>query len=102
MGEIAEKYADRIIITEDNSRCEDFQKIAEQILEGIKKKEKATIIPKRSDAVKQAILSASNSDVVLISGKGEESYIIDKDGSHSYSEYASVMLALKEREECRL
>ncbi len=102
MGEIAEKYADRIIITEDNSRCEDFQKIAEQILEGIKKKEKATIIPKRSDAVKQAILSASNNDVVLISGKGEESYIIDKDGTHSYSEYSSVMLALKEREECRL
>ena len=73
MGEIAEKFADRVILTNDNPRTEDSNKIILDIQKGMKKNLEKVCI-KRSDAVKLAISNAKPGDVVLLAGKGHEAY----------------------------
>ncbi len=70
MGEIAERYADRVIITDDNPRTESPQHIVEQILLGMKTR--ATVIHERQRAIETAIANAQSGDIVLIAGKGHE------------------------------
>ena len=75
MGEISGKIADFTIITSDNPRTEDPQKIVEQIEEGIKKtKGKYTVIVDRIEAIKYAINMASKKDIIVLAGKGHEPY----------------------------
>ncbi len=75
MGEIAGRCADYTIITSDNPRTEDPEKIINQIEEGIKKtKANYECIVNRKDAIKKAIKMASNNDIVLLAGKGHEKY----------------------------
>ncbi|MBR3162242.1 MAG: UDP-N-acetylmuramoyl-L-alanyl-D-glutamate--2,6-diaminopimelate ligase [Bacilli bacterium] len=74
-GEVSGKYADLSIITADNPRYEDNNKIIEDILVGMKKtKGKYKIIPDRRDAIKYSITNAKIGDVILILGKGHEDY----------------------------
>ncbi len=76
MGYIAETLADRVIITDDNPRYEDNQQIATDILMGMHSKPK--VIHSRKDAIVYAIENAHSKDLVLIAGKGHETYqIID-------------------------
>ena len=74
-GKVAEEYADMIIITEDNSRNENFFDIANEISSGIKRKP-YTIIENRKEAIYFAMKNANDGDVVAIIGKGHEKYII--------------------------
>lgn len=75
MGEISGRIADYTIITSDNPRTEDPQKIVEQIEVGIKKtKGKYTIIVDRMEAIKKAIKIADKKDIVVLAGKGHEPY----------------------------
>ena len=75
MGEISGRIADYTIITTDNPRTEDAQKIAEQIEEGIKKtKGQYTIVLDRIEAIKKAIKMADKKDIILLVGKGHETY----------------------------
>ena len=75
MGEISGRIADYTIITSDNPRTEDPQKIVDQIEEGIKKtKGKYTVIVDRIEAIKEAIKMADKKDIILLAGKGHEPY----------------------------
>ena len=75
MGEISGKIADFTIITSDNPRTEDPQKIVDQIEEGIKKtKGKYISITDRTEAIKYAINMANKRDIILLAGKGHEPY----------------------------
>lgn len=76
MGAIAEAYADICIITSDNPRGEDPGKICEEILTGLKKKERPLVILDRFQAIERAIDIAAAGDIVLIAGKGHETYQI--------------------------
>ena len=75
MGEISGKIADFTIITSDNPRTEDPEKIVEQIENGIKKtKGKYVCIVDRIEAIKYAINMASKKDIIVLAGKGHEPY----------------------------
>ncbi len=74
MGSIAEKYCDQIILTSDNPRLEDPMQILNDILQGIQDPSKVLIEQDRSEAIRKAIERIGMEDVLLIAGKGHESY----------------------------
>ena len=74
MGEIASALADRLIITNDNPRFEEPEKIVNDIIEGIRDANIYSVELSRRLAIKKAINEAGQADVVLIAGKGHESY----------------------------
>ena len=75
MGEISGKIADYTIITSDNPRTEQPQKIVEQIEEGMKKtKGKYEVIVDRTEAIEKAISMANKRDIIILAGKGHEPY----------------------------
>ena len=77
MGEISGRIADYTIITSDNPRTEDPEKIVNQIEEGIKKTNgKYECIVDRIEAIKSAIEMANKNDIVVLAGKGHETYQI--------------------------
>ena len=73
MGEIADKYANYIILTNDNPRCENEINILNDIKKGIKKTP-YEIIPNRAEAIKKAI-SLQNDNYIMVLGKGDEKFI---------------------------
>ena len=76
MGEIAERLADKVIVTSDNPRSENPQQIITDILAGIKKVNDVIVEPDRELAIKEAYKLANANDVVLVAGKGHEDYQI--------------------------
>ena len=70
MGEIAARLADRVIVTSDNPRSEDPEAIIAEILGGIDRQVETN--PDRRAAIRDAIESAHDGDVVVIAGKGHE------------------------------
>ena len=75
MGEISGKIADFTIITSDNPRTEDPQKILDQIEEGVKKTNGQYIaILDRIEAIRYAINMANKRDIIVLAGKGHEPY----------------------------
>ena len=75
MGEISGKIADYTIITSDNPRTEDPEKIIKEIETGIKKTSgKYECIVNRTEAIKKAIELAGKRDIVVMAGKGHETY----------------------------
>ena len=81
MGAIAQKLADKIIITSDNPRSEDPQQIITDIIAGLQSvdPERVTVEPDRGEAIALLKSIADNNDVVVIAGKGHEDYQILKD-----------------------
>lgn len=81
MGAIAEKLADKIVITSDNPRTEDPQTIITDIIAGLKSVNTESVIvePDRGTAIGLLKNIANNNDVVVIAGKGHEDYQILKD-----------------------
>ena len=81
MGAIAEKLADKIVITSDNPRSEDPQVIITDIIAGLKSVNTENVIvePDRGTAIALLKTIANNNDVVVIAGKGHEDYQILKD-----------------------
>ena len=76
MGGIAAKLADLAVVTSDNPRTEDPQKILEDILTGIPDTVTPLVICDRANAIATAIKEAKSGDGVLIAGKGHEDYQI--------------------------
>lgn len=89
MGQIAAKYADRIIITSDNPRGEDPKDIAGEISPGIKNKE-YDIILDRKEAIGQALKLSGDKDIILIAGKGHENCQVFKDKSVEFDDVQIV------------
>ena len=76
MGEISGRYADLSIITADNSRFEELDDIIDDILIGMHKTSgKYEIIKDRKDAIYRAIELSEEGDIVLLAGKGQETYL---------------------------
>ena len=87
MGEVAGNLADLSIITEDNSRFENVMDIIEDIKTGIKKtKGEYKIIPNRTDAIKYCMSIGKPNDIIVLAGKGHETYQETNGVKHHYDE----------------
>ena len=74
MGKIAEDYATNVIITSDNPRSENPEKIIDDILDGIAHKKSIKIKPDRKEAIQFALENSNPNDIILVAGKGHETY----------------------------
>lgn len=98
MGKIAEQYADRVIVTSDNARSEEPNKIIRDILLGMRRREKRAVIVNRRRAIRHAILCAQEGDIILLVGKGHETYELTGEGARPFDERAVVFEAFAERQ----
>lgn len=74
MAAVAERQADRVIVTSDNPRSENPDAIISQVLRGLSRPEAAQVQPDRGAAIADAIAQAAPEDIVLIAGKGHEAW----------------------------
>ena len=97
MGETAGKYADFSIITSDNPRSEDPASIVADLEAGIKPTGAPYIcIVDRKEAIRWAITHAQPGDVIVLAGKGHETYQILKDRTIHFDEREVVKEILEE------
>jgi len=97
MGAISGRLADYTVITSDNPRTEEPSRIVEQIEEGIKEITGAyKCITDRRDAIRHAICCARTGDVIVLAGKGHETYQIFADKTIHFDEREVVYDILKE------
>lgn len=97
MGQIASRLADLVIVTSDNSRGEEPEQIISDILKGIDKEKRFTVIPDRRVAIRRAILEyLGEGDLLLLAGKGHETYEIDRSGVRAFDEREIIKEALCE------
>jgi UDP-N-acetylmuramoyl-L-alanyl-D-glutamate--2,6-diaminopimelate ligase len=90
MGAIAEKFADYVILTDDNPRDDDPEAIVHGILKGMKKNSPILVEHDRRKALEYAISHAGMNDIILVAGKGHENYqLIGKEVKH-YSDVETV------------
>jgi UDP-N-acetylmuramoyl-L-alanyl-D-glutamate--2,6-diaminopimelate ligase len=97
MGSIAEDLADQLVVTSDNPRTEDPQEIINNILIGVKRIQMATVEADRARAIRNTVMAASPQDVVVIAGKGHETYQILGDRTIDFDDRQEVARALNER-----
>jgi UDP-N-acetylmuramoyl-L-alanyl-D-glutamate--2,6-diaminopimelate ligase len=89
MGRIAQAHADRAIVTSDNPRTEDPERILDDIEAGMTAGKHERVEDRRA-AIAQAIASAHDGDVILLAGKGHETYQIRGTMKHPFDERAIV------------
>ena len=90
MGAIAEKLADKVIVTSDNPRSENPQQIITDILAGFKSTTDVIVEPDREMAIKEAYKIANANDVILVAGKGHEDYQIIGDKTIHFDDREKV------------
>ena len=73
MGKIAEDLSDIAVVTSDNPRCEEPSAIIEDILRGMKK-DNHVVVENRKEAIRRAMEIALEKDVIILAGKGHETY----------------------------
>ena len=98
MGAAVEAGADRVVVTSDNPRSEDPQRIVNDILGGLRSKKAALIELDRARAIGQALSLAGAGDVVLIAGKGHEDYQEIRGERRPFSDQAQARAALVARQ----
>jgi UDP-N-acetylmuramoyl-L-alanyl-D-glutamate--2,6-diaminopimelate ligase len=76
MAAIAARLADAVVVTSDNPRTEDPQRILEDVVAGIPAGTELVVEGDRAAAIAAAIAAATPQDLVLIAGKGHEDYQI--------------------------
>lgn len=93
MGKIAEKMADRIFVTSDNSRSEKTADILNDIKAGMDTagRAKSLFIEDREQAIRAAIMTAQEGAAILLAGKGHETYQINENGKMHFDEREIVM-----------
>ena len=101
MAAVAERLADRVIISDDNPRNENSQVIIADILQGFKHANDVLVIPDRAKAIESLILEVEESDVVLIAGKGHEEVQIVGDQRLPFNDGKEVEKALALRARSR-
>ena len=97
MGHIASTLADMTIITSDNPRSENPDDIICDILKGVNKESRYVVIPDRRSAIKYAVENAAPGDVILLAGKGHETYEIVGNEKRDFSEKQIVLEAYSKR-----
>jgi UDP-N-acetylmuramoyl-L-alanyl-D-glutamate--2,6-diaminopimelate ligase len=75
MGKIAEACADKVVLTQDNSRNEALENIIADIKQGIQDTSNLKVISKRTAAIEQTYLDSEADDLILVAGKGHEEYL---------------------------
>ncbi|WLR52245.1 UDP-N-acetylmuramoyl-L-alanyl-D-glutamate--2,6-diaminopimelate ligase [Bacillus tianshenii] len=98
MAKIAAHYADEAVLTSDNPRSEDPEQILRDMEAGIAD-ENYTTITDRKEAIHYAVSKAQAGDVVLIAGKGHETYQIIGDKTYDFDDRVVAAQAVKERYE---
>ena len=97
MGAIAGELADYCILTSDNPRSEDPMDILESIEEGIRGTGcEYVVIENRRDAIRYALQNAGASDVIVLAGKGHETYQEIKGVRYPFNEKTVVAELLRE------
>jgi len=96
MGKIAASYADNIIITDDNPRMEDAEYIRKQILVACPD---AKEIADRESAIKEAIANLATGDVLVIAGKGHETFQIIGENRNHFSDAEIVINSVQKMED---
>jgi len=99
-GELAGKYADEVVLTEEDDRDVDGNEIMDQIAKGAekagKKREKDLfLVMDRTEGIEFALKRANRGDTVLLLGKGHEKTIERADGEHPWDEIGTTTKALK-------
>jgi len=96
MGEVAQRLADRVLVTDDNPRREDGDAIVAQILDGMHGERPVEVQRDRARAIREAIANAGRDDLVLVAGKGHEDYQLVGDLRLDFSDCEQVQSALRE------
>ncbi len=97
MGEIAAKLADRVVLTSDNPRSEDPNKILADIMGGVDEQKPVEKVVERRNAISMAIGSCASNDLVLVAGKGHEEYQLVGSKKLPFSDYVVAKNALEQR-----
>jgi UDP-N-acetylmuramoyl-L-alanyl-D-glutamate--2,6-diaminopimelate ligase len=95
MGAIAEKLSDEVIVTSDNPRYEEPGKIIADIMNGVRRKKDIMIVPDRRLAIAAAVKKAVKDDIVLIAGKGHETYQEIKGKRHPFEDKKVALEMIK-------
>jgi UDP-N-acetylmuramoyl-L-alanyl-D-glutamate--2,6-diaminopimelate ligase len=95
MGAIAGELADRVIVTDDNPRGEDAAAITAAIVAGARQPDRIEVIHERAAAIARAIQSATAGDVVLVAGKGHESFQLIGTERRPFLDRSAVAAALR-------
>ena len=97
MGSIACRISDKVVLTSDNSRDEDPMSIINDMQAGILPTEtrKTLILADREEAIKTACMMAREKDIVLVAGKGHETYQEIKGVKHAFHDREVVERMLK-------
>ena len=97
MAAVAERHAQRVVLTSDNPRSEDPQAILSQMVAGLARPTQAVVEVDRSVAIALAVQGAAARDVVLIAGKGHEDYQDVMGVKKPFSDLAQARAALTQR-----
>lgn len=99
MGRIAGELADFCVVTSDNPRTEDPGEIIKEIIPGVEETGcPYTVIENRKEAIRYALDNAETGDVILLAGKGHETYQILKSGKIHFDEREIVHEILGEEQ----
>lgn len=93
MGEVAQRLADKVVITDDNPRNEDAASIRQAILTGAGNT--AVEVADRQQAIQQAVNQASPNDWILIAGKGHETWQETAGQRHHFNDAEEALIALQ-------
>lgn len=94
MGAIAEQYSDQIILTDDNPRSENPAQIIADIRKGLNSSKNIIIEHDRRRAIEHALNSTKEGDIILIAGKGHETYQEIDDQKIPYNDFLAVKMLL--------
>jgi UDP-N-acetylmuramyl tripeptide synthase len=95
MAQVAERNADKLVITSDNPRTESAHNIIEQIVAGLSAPARVQVQIDRAAAIAYAVSTARVNDVVLIAGKGAEEYQDIAGVKHPFNDLAHARTALQ-------
>ncbi len=96
MGAIASREASVAIFTSDNPRTEDPEAILDQIMAGVEAGARCLRISDRAQAIRTAVMLARPEDIILIAGKGHETYQIVGREKHHFDDREQVTAAFRE------
>ncbi|MFO7722498.1 MAG: UDP-N-acetylmuramoyl-L-alanyl-D-glutamate--2,6-diaminopimelate ligase [Bacteroidales bacterium] len=99
MARIASSFSDHVILTSDNPRTEPPEKILQEMQQGLDSagKRKSLTITDRREAIRAAVMMATDGDIVLIAGKGHEKYQEINGIRHPFDDMAVVQEAMDQK-----